>query len=216
MRALRRFVDYQMDGSVAVKLRQERITFFKSLLSQLPKPVKVLDVGGTETFWERLGFLDGAEITILNLFPVERHNPRLRIVVGDARNMYQFKDKEFDVVFSNSVIEHVGDYSEQQKMAREIQRVGKRYFIQTPNFYFPFEPHFMFPFFQFFPLWLKVFLLSHFNLGWYRKMSKSAAVKTANSIRLLKKQELIQLFPGCKIYEIKFCGLTASYIAYKW
>ncbi|MEM4161453.1 MAG: methyltransferase type 11, partial [Thermoplasmata archaeon] len=65
MRALRRFVDYQIDGSVAVKLRQERITFFKSLLSQLPKPVKVLDVGGTETFWERLGFLDGAEITIL-------------------------------------------------------------------------------------------------------------------------------------------------------
>lgn len=55
--------------------------------------------------------------------------------------MKQFQDNEFDAVFSNSVIEHVGDYEAQRQMANEIMRVGKRYFVQTPNFYFPIEPH---------------------------------------------------------------------------
>ncbi|MEM2045934.1 MAG: class I SAM-dependent methyltransferase, partial [Candidatus Bathyarchaeia archaeon] len=57
-------------------------------------------------------------------------------IIGDARCM-PFKDKSFDVVFSNSVIEHVGNYDDQKMCAEEIRRVGKCYFVQTPNFYFP-------------------------------------------------------------------------------
>ncbi|MEM3738646.1 MAG: class I SAM-dependent methyltransferase, partial [Thermoplasmata archaeon] len=157
MSVFKRFVDYQQDDSFAIRLRRKRFAFFKDLLSRLPKPIKVLDVGGTETFWERIGFIDGVNLTVLNMVPPEKTNPKLNWVIGDARDMQEFKDNEFDVVFSNSVIEHVGDFNDQKRMAQEIQRVGKRYFVQTPNFYFPFEPHFMFPFFQFFPLWLKVF-----------------------------------------------------------
>jgi len=120
-------------------------------------------------------------------------------------------------VFSNSVIEHVGGYEDQKQMAREVQRIGKRYFLQTPNFYFPFEPHFLFPFFQFFPLWLKVFLLRHFSLGWRDKIpDKGEAIKTANSVRLLKKEELKELFPGAVIHDEKFGGLTISFIVYMW
>lgn len=53
--------------------------------------------------------------------------------------MLQFKEKEFDLVFSNSVIEHVGGFQDQMKAANEIRRVGKNYFIQTPNKYFLFR-----------------------------------------------------------------------------
>ena len=175
-------------------------------------------MGGTEIFWERMGFAgdEDNKITLLNLSKVEIHYPNFKGTVGDARNMREFRDGEFNLVFSNSVIEHVGGYEDQKRMAKEVQRVGKRYFLQTPNFYFPFEPHFMFPFFQFFPLWLKVFMLRHFNLGWYTKIyDKGQAIKTANSIRLLKKQELMELFPEATIHEEKFCGLTYSFIIYK-
>jgi hypothetical protein len=155
------------------------------------------------------------EITLLNLSQIEIHHSNLESVVGDARNMREFGDGEFDVVFSNSVIEHVGDYKNQKQMALEVQRVGKRYFLQTPNFYFPFEPHFLFPFFQFFPLWLKVFLIRHFNLGWYNRVSgKEQALRTASSVRLLKKWELKELFPNAIICNERFAGLTISFIVF--
>jgi hypothetical protein len=101
----------------------------------------------------------------------------------------------------------------QQQMAEELQRVGKRYFIQTPNFYFPLEPHFLFPLFQFFPLRLRVFLIHHFDLGWFNRITnKRKAAELVNSIRLLKKGELKKLFPKATIKDEKFLGLTISFI----
>lgn len=130
--------------------------------------------------------------------------------------MKQFKDKEFDVVFSNSVIEHVGGWGNQQKMAKEIQRVGKHYFVQTPNYYFPIEPHFLLPIFQFLPVKRKVWLIQHFTLGWRPKTPDySEAVKMVNSIRLLTKTELFYLFPKSTVLEEKFLGFTKSFILYK-
>ena len=66
----------------------------------------------------------------------------LTFVSDDARDMSEFRDKEFDVIFSNSVIEHVGSYDAQRRMAQEVMRVGERYFVQTPNRFFPIEPTF--------------------------------------------------------------------------
>jgi hypothetical protein len=164
---LRKLGDLRREDSLATKVRLKRIAFFKELVSPLPKPLQILDVGGTERFWEKMGLVGHEEwrITILNVSECETHYTNIKSIAGDARDMCEVKDQEFDVVFSNSVIEHVGGYEEQRQMAKEVERVGRRYFLQTPNFYFPFEPHFLFPFFQFFPLWFKGFLLQHFRLG---------------------------------------------------
>lgn len=64
-----------------------------------------------------------------------------------------FKDKQFDICFCNAVIEHVGDYEEQKTMAEEIMRVSGKWFIATPNFWFPFELHYRLPFITLFSLW---------------------------------------------------------------
>lgn len=78
-------------------------------------------------------------------------------VSGDATDLREYEDKSFNLVFSNSVIEHVGDFTAQRKMAKEMMRVGKHCYLQTPNRYFPLEPHFLFPCFQFLPIRLRAF-----------------------------------------------------------
>ena len=72
-----------------------------------------------------------------------------KYVIGDACNLDMLSSKSFDIIYSNSVIEHVGR-ERQKEFANEIMRVGKKYWVQTPYKHFPVEPHFVFPFFQYY------------------------------------------------------------------
>lgn len=212
--------DHRRSDSWSANLRKKRLSLFKSLIAPLPQPLKILDVGGTEGFWQQAGFLEqegNIKITAININPIQVkvNHPNFKFIAGDARDMKQFENNEFDVVFSNSVIEHVGNYNDQLRMANEIMRIGKKYFVQTPNLYFPIEPHYVFPLFQFLPLELKAWLLTHFDMGWHKKTSdKEHAKEKANSIRLLTKKEMLALFPDSKLFEEKVFGLTKSFIVY--
>lgn len=212
---LKKLADNKRSGSLADRLRKKRFRLFLELIEPIPRPIKIIDVGGTALFWERMGFTGqkDVDITILNIRKDSMGLPGFVTVTGDARQMPQFSDKEFDVAFSNSVIEHVGGFEEQKLMAAEMKRIGKKIFLQTPNRYFPVEPHFLFPFFQFLPPWLKVKLLMNFNLGWYARIrDKKKALDISKSIRLMTKSELRKLFPGANIYEEKFYGIIKSFI----
>lgn len=217
---LRKIYDHRLPDSFASNLRKKRFNLFTSLLNSVPSPINILDVGGTVSFWENTGFpsleIKDVQVTLLNVsFTETSHHPKIKQVVGDATNMVDFKSNEFDIVFSNSVIEHVGDYDKQRQMAAEVMRVGKRYFVQTPNLYFPIEPHFVFPFFQFLPISVRAWLVHNFALGMCNKMvKKEVALRVVQSIRLLDKKEFINIFPGAQVYEEKLLGLTKSLIAY--
>jgi hypothetical protein len=212
----KKIADMRESNSLITQLRRRRFVLFRALLDRLPRPVRLLDVGGTQFFWEMMGFQgdNGLDITMLNLMP-SWTRPGFRSVVGDACDMPQFADQEFDVVFSNSVIEHVGAPDAQQRMAAEIKRVGKRYFVQTPNRNFPLEPHFFFPCFQFLPLPTQVWLLQHFDLGWYKKIPDyTAARQEVETIRLLSRHDVLRLFPEGTLYDERFAGLTVSFVIY--
>ncbi|MDF5724549.1 MAG: methyltransferase domain-containing protein [Rhizonema sp. PD37] len=220
MKAITKLADEQENLSGSKKFRDKRFALFLKLFKSVPIPLKILDVGGRQKTWERQDFCqDNPEmltITILNVEEVEVNYHNIKSVIGDARNMQQFADDEFDIVFSNSVIEHVGNYKEQYRMAQEVQRVGKRYFLPTPNRYFPIEPHFLFPCFQFLPLWLKMLLVRNFTLGWRQKTTdKEEARKLVKSVRLLTKKELREFFPNALIYEEKLLFFTKSFIVYE-
>lgn len=208
--------------SISTRLRKKRFAFFKSLIQSVPYPLKILDVGGTEVIWYQEGFcdpniIDRVNITILNKREVPINHANIQAITGDARDMREFKDGEFDIVFSNSVIEHVGSYEDQIRMAKEIKRVGKKYFVQTPNFYFPIEPHFLFPFFQFLSLPIKVWILTHIPIGRRSQtvVDREQARQIANRVKLLRKKEVQKLFPEASIFEEKFLGLTKSLAAYE-
>lgn len=190
--------------------------FFRGLIAELPRPLRVLDVGGTEEFWRiAFGDLEGIEITLLNVKPVTATAPHFQGVTGDARSMPQFMNGQFDIVFSNSVIEHVGDWNQQWRMASEVRRIGKRFFVQTPNKYFPIEPHFLVPGFQFLPVRVRVAMVRRWKLGWWPRIpDKTAAQKEVESIRLLTKGEVQKLFPEAEIGVERFLGMPKSFFAY--
>lgn len=214
---LKKIADNRNEQSLAVQLRRKRFAFFNSLLSHVNRPVHILDIGGTQAYWKmmEIGKDDQVFITLLNLNEDKITMPNMTSIVGDARQI-DAEDSAFDVVFSNSVIEHVGTYADQLQMAKETMRVGKRYFIQTPNKYFPIEPHFLFPFFQFLPIAVRVALLQRFRLGWFpRESNLGKARRIVESIRLLDKGDFVKLFPTASIYEEKILGITKSFVAYE-
>lgn len=216
-RLLKKLANHREDSSKAAQMRKERFKFFLQLLGRVEKPINILDVGGTERFWQKMQFPNSSDIhiTILNQKHQEITSENFTFSEGDARNMGEFDEDSFDVVFSNSVIEHVGSYQDQKRMADEIIRVSNRYFVQTPNRYFPIEPHFLIPFFQFFPITVRGRLLNNFDLGWRKRVPElDEAIETVYSIQLLSKRGFLNLFPGAQLYEEKLFGLTKSFVVY--
>lgn len=137
-----------------------------------------------------------------------------RVVIADGRRL-PFRDHSFDVVFCNSVIEHIVDREDRAALAAEIQRVGQSYFVQTPNYAFPIEPHFLAPGFQYFPRWIQHVLARNFTpMGWITRPSRAEARSLVDTILLLTANELARLFPGAQIYREKALGLTKSLVAY--
>lgn len=216
-KAVRRIVDNRSRESVATTMRRKRMVIFSRLIHDLDPPVRVLDVGGTEAYWLAVGIPGEIRIVLLNRASesVRPVTPGVEAVSGDARDLSQFSDRQFDVVFSNSVIEHVGSFVDQKAMAREVQRVGRTFFVQTPNRYFPIEPHFLLPGFQFLPLGVQAWLHSKWNLGWMRRAEGyQAARRAVQRLRLLDRSELQELFPSASIYVERFAGIPKSYIAH--
>lgn len=175
----------------------------------------ILDVGGGTFPWSELK--PTAKITILNKRPqnLPDHFP-WEFIEGDGTNL-PFKDASFDLVFSNSVIEHVGGIAAQQKFAKEMLRVGKSVYCQTPNKWFPVEPHLIAPFIHWLPfsVFRKVARLGSV-WGWTYKPDQNVIDDHIKSIRLLTYNEMVNLFPNCTLRRERVFGLTKSFILEKF
>lgn len=212
---LRGLADGRRPGSAADRFRQRRFIRFRQLVDALPRPVRILDVGGTTVFWERVGYAghDGIEIVLLNLMEQPAPHANMTSTVGDAADLSAYGDDVFDVVVSNSVIEHLPTLELQGRMAAEVRRVGRRVYLQTPNRFFPLEPHFLFPFFGVLPMRVRAWLLQHMDLGWHpRRPDPDEALADVRSVRLMTGAELRRLFPGARFEDERFLVFTKSFI----
>lgn len=189
--------------SISVKMRRENFKLFRSLISSFYKRVKILDLGGTQEYWEMMEYTDPnlIQVTIINLDNIKVTLPNFSFIRIDILDL-DIDKFDYDIIFSHSLIEHV----DHEKFAKLIRSFKKPYFIQTPNKNFPIEPHFLIPLFQYFPLWLKYWCIRNF-----RKELESEV----ESINLLDRKEIERLFPDSFIYEGKLLGLTQSFIVTK-
>lgn len=113
-----------------------------------------------------------------------------------------FADKSMDIVFSNAVIEHLPS-ARQPRMAREIMRVGKSWFVATPNFWYPIEVHHKLPFIHFLPkTWQE--LIARKLVTW----------PISEQINLLTARRIRTLFPNSKILKVRVTFWPESLIAF--
>jgi hypothetical protein len=127
--------------------------------------------------------------------------PHNSALIGDGCRM-PFSDKSVDIVFSNAVIEHLAP-PQQVLMAREIMRVGRSWFVTTPNFYYPFEIHHKLPCIQFLPRFLQLFIRRRFR-----------TYPGNEPLTLLKASQLQRLFPGSAIVKQRVTFYPETLIAY--
>jgi 2-polyprenyl-3-methyl-5-hydroxy-6-metoxy-1,4-benzoquinol methylase len=179
----------------------------------LSKPTRILDLGGTASYWKTLGALYGTpnvHITVINFTQSEYDEENLSVRRGDACNLTEYADQSFDIVHSNSVLEHVGGWENMVRMARETLRLAPACFVQTPNYWFPIEPHYKMPFVHWLPeeLRIKALLLA-------KKVpaNRSLQLKSVRSIELIARDQMQRLFPDAEIWEEKLFGLTKSLVA---
>lgn len=194
------------------------------LFNKLMKPTfqtKVLDVGAeiNPDGDADLQLIDSYtwknNLSAINISPeetsrIKRHYPEIVVVVGDACKL-PWPDKHFDIVYSNAVIEHVGDFERQKQLASEIMRVGKRWFVTTPNRWYPFEFHMRLPFVTWLPG--KSYLWAGRIISYNHVRKKYMFGIKQDGTRLMTARELKCCFPDSEILKQRVTFMAETLIA---
>ena len=201
--------------SLSRRFRRRRMQRFLREFGVGPE-TRVLDVGGTPGDWNTA--VPRPRVVLLNM-------PRAAAdlaaaaqwVAADGRSL-PFADRSFDVAYSNSVIEHVGDAASQRAFAAEMARVGRSYWVETPNRWFPVEQHLLTPLVHWLPKPWQAYIARRGTV--WSALTRPAADRREfyiehflRDIRLLGARDLRELFPGAQIRRERFLGLTKSLIA---
>jgi hypothetical protein len=223
----KKLADTDRLDSLSSRFRARRDVFLRSLISEVSDEkgqISILDLGGSIEYWHRVGldFLreKKAHVTVLNYVASELKaddydSALFTPSVGDACELSRYGDGAFDLVHSNSVIEHVGPWSRMKQFAGEARRVGRNYYVQTPYFWFPVDPHFYrFPLFHWLPPPLQATLLNRLPLAHVGRIdSINSAFEALDGTRLLDERQIRIAFPDAKLVRERVLGLTKSLIA---
>ena len=168
----------------------------------------VLDLGGSEYYWHWIS--PRPSVTVANFESRDIDPERLPWVQADGRRL-PFRSGSFDLVYCNSVVEHLPDEPSRQAMAREIARVGRAYCVQTPNRWFPVDAHTLTPFFHFLPRSWQARLARNFTVwGWLQRPGPAEARGFVENTNLLAARDLRRIFPDAAIRRERFLCLTKS------
>lgn len=192
--------------------RQKRMRQFCDLFG-IKDADRIVDVGGGVYNWMLIE--QTPEVLIVNINVRTQRIGRFPIMKGDGRNLV-FPDNSFDIAYSNSVIEHVGGWSDQKRFAEEIRRVAPRYYVQTPNRRFFIEPHLFAPFLHFLPRRLTRRLVRWCSVwGWTERPDQARVDRELDGTVLLEERQMRELFPDAVILHERFAGFSKSLIAVK-
>jgi len=174
----------------------------------------ILDVGGYYNYWMTLKTLP--QVTLLNVGSPRQDTPKqFNTIIGDGRKL-PYPDQSFDIAFSSSVIEHVGDVHQQQCFVAELRRVGRSYYVQIPYRWSLIEPHFLIFFFHWLPKPIYKFLVCWFSpWTWITKATTAEVSRAIDEVSLVSMRDMRTLFPDAEIYRERVCGFTKSLIAMK-
>lgn len=178
---------------VSLRAREKMFARFAAVVP-FDATTPVVDIGVTpdreladSNFFERL-YPHPERLTATSIEDaafLEEQYPGLRFV-RTTGSVLPFEDGAFGIAFSSAVLEHVGDRAAQRQFVHEVCRVADRFFLTTPNRWFPVEVHTFIPLIHWLPQrWHQAIL---------RRLGKQFWAETAN-LNLLGARELLALFP---------------------
>jgi 2-polyprenyl-3-methyl-5-hydroxy-6-metoxy-1,4-benzoquinol methylase len=211
--------------------RLRRAALFRSHF-ELSARTRILDLGGSSGAHVH-ALLADTPVQPANVCVADVDHPAVREaarfgyvpVALEPGRALPFDDGSFDVVLCSSVLEHVTippqevwqersgarfarrAREQQRSFARELARVGRGYFVQVPNRWFPVETHSWLPFLGYLPRALQCAAIALGNRVWIKKTVPDFYLPTAAEMR--------EYFPAARLQREKVCGLTKSLIAVK-
>lgn len=199
------------------RFRQRRVEVLAAMVADYARSgtCRIIDLGGTSDFWETWAEhfdWNRVSVTCVNLDPGPP-STLVELRTADATNLHDLADGAFDVAFSNSVIEHVGRKN-MAAFARETRRLGRSYYVQTPNFWFPIELHARFPFLHWMPDPIAARIVMARKCGfWEKAATYDEAIGILRSAELLTMRDMRSFFPDARIERERLMGFTKSLIA---
>jgi len=208
-----RFVDTGSAVSLSTSFRNRRWQMLHDRFGDLAA-MDVLDLGGTAESWS-LSPVRPAHLTIVNLTVPEGEVPRrTEVVAGDVCTLGStIGGRSWDLVYSNSVIEHLGGHDRRVAFAESVRSLAPHHWVQTPNRYFPIEPHFLVPGLQFLPAPAQASVIARWPLNKWRPPDRRTALQAALELQLIGRTELAFLFPDSDILDEHLGPLTKSFVA---
>jgi hypothetical protein len=211
----------QSAGAVA------RARRFRQLVGRFPnlEDMGVVDLGGEAQTWIEAQ-VRPREVVLLNIPWMARSQQErldeqglgwIRAVGGDACDPpAELTEQRCDLVFSNSVIEHVGGHQRRAAFADAVHRLAPHHWVQTPNRYFPIEPHWLFPGFQFLPARGRAEVQRRWPVGHFAalrgKQDDRDRMRDVLEVELVSKSELRWYFPDSEILAERVGPMTKSWI----
>jgi len=199
--------------SFSHKSRTKKFQLFQSIFQPRPEE-RVLDIGASGEVFLRYTFEDvypyPSRIVAGGYSPGEVRSarkayPEPAYAVFDGCSL-PFPDKAFDIVFSNAVIEHILGPGRQKRFAQEVMRVGRSWFVTTPNYWYPFESHYHLPFIQFLPENMRRSYNSLFGSHIPKGQTQELALLSANA--------LSELFPSSHVEKVRVTFWPETLVAY--
>lgn len=199
--------------SLGQRSRHRRWQALQRLFPDLPQ-LRVVDLGGTVDSWRRAPVAP-AHVTVVNLEAQSPDPDRgIDVVAADACELDPATlPGAPDLVYSNSLLEHVGGHARRAQLAALVDRLAPRYWVQAPYRYFPVEPHWLFPGLQFLPQVARARLVQRWPLGYARPADFAAALAAVTEVELPSKTEMAAYFPDATLLLDTVGPLTKSLIA---
>ena len=213
-------------GSLRASAARRRSTLFRRFIDGLSRPLRIIDLGGSAQMWARWGVTaaDGLEIVLANDHRMDTTH-RSEALPGrfvsnwavDVLDLLPSSYADFDLVFSNSMLEHLPSRDAQARLARAIAASGRPYFIQVPNRRCIVDPHFPHPLAAFFGMWppaMQVWALQRHALGGSsRPRTREAAAQAIGTYHPFSRSALRRLFPDAQVVTEWSLGLPMSLVA---
>jgi len=210
-----RFVD--SPTSLGARARARRWEWFQQAFPDVGE-MSVIDLGGRADSWLRAP-VRPARVHVVNLEDPGVNDDTPDWITGELGDACELPEHligtKYDLVFSNSVLEHVGGHERRLRFAQAIHDLAPRHWVQTPYRYFPVEPHFLFPGFQFLPLAARTRIVRNWPLVHTPPEDKPTALRVAIWVELLSRTEMAHYFPTSEIRAERIAGLAKSLIAIK-